>query len=90
MAVVSVEIEIDAELLEQAAEIFRGCGLDFSGAVNEFLRDCVARGALPFAVDGLNYNAQTLAAMAEAREISRDDSVPGFDSVDALRAALAR
>lgn len=85
-----MQIEIDAELLERASAIFRENGLDLSGAVNEFLRDCVTRGALPFAVDGLNYNGRTLAAMDEARRISRDDSVEGFDTMDALRAALER
>jgi len=46
------------------------------------------RGGLPFAVEVPQYNQSVLDAMAEARKISRDPDVPGYTSMEDLKAAL--
>jgi len=43
-----------------------------SSSVNIFLSQCVLQGGLPFKVEIPKFNAETLAAMEEARRISRD------------------
>ena len=63
-------------------------GLDMSGAVNLFLRQCVLRGGLPFAVEMPRYNQEALAAMEEGRRIARDPSVKGYTNMADLKKAL--
>ena len=85
---VSTQIRIDRDIKEQAVMLFSSLGLDMSRAINLFLHQCVMRGGLPFAVEVPRYNARTLEAMAEAKRISRDPNVPGYDSMEDLKKAL--
>ena len=43
---------------------------------------------LPFEVERPKYSASTLSAMEEAKKISRDPNVPGYNSMAELKAAL--
>ena len=88
MATVPTQIRIDADTKRQAAVLFDQLGIDMSSAVNLFLHQCVMRGGLPFAVEVPQYNQSALDAMAEARKISRDQNVPGYTSMEDLKAAL--
>lgn len=49
-----------------------------SSAMNIFLRQCVMRGGLPFAVEVPQYKPKVIEAMEEAKRISRDPSVKGY------------
>lgn len=88
MATAPTQIRIDADIKKQATVLFDELGLDMSGAVNLFLHQCVLRGGLPFKVELPRYSQSTLDAMEEARRISRDLDVRGYDSMDELRKAL--
>ena len=88
MASIPTQIRIDADTKQQAAVLFGQLGIDMSTAVNLFLHQCVMRGGLPFAVEVPQYNQSVLDAMAEARKISRDPNVPGYTSMEDLKAAL--
>ena len=68
--------------------MFSELGLDMSGAVNMFLHQCVLRGGIPFSIEMPRYKQSTLAAMEEARRISRDPNVPSYDNMDELKRAL--
>ena len=59
-----------------------------SGAVNMFLHQCVLRGGIPFSIEIPHYKQTTLMAMEEARRISHDPNVPGYDNMDDLKKAL--
>ena len=72
----------------EANELFSKLGIDMSSAVNIFLRQCILRGGLPFKVEVPKFNAETLAAMQEARKISRDPNVPSYSSMEDLKKAL--
>ena len=52
------------------------------------MQQCVLRGGLPFAVEVPKYSDKTLNAMAEARKISRDPDIKGYNSMEELKAAL--
>ena len=78
MATVPTQIRIDEDLKRQAVELFNQLGMDMSGAMNIFLRQCVMRGGLPFAVELPQYKAEVLEAMEEARRISRDPNEKGY------------
>jgi DNA-damage-inducible protein J len=88
MATTPTQIRIDADVKKQANELFNNLGLDMSSAVNLFLHQCVLRGGIPFSIEMPHYNASTLAAMDEARRISRDPNVQGYTSMDELTKAL--
>jgi DNA-damage-inducible protein J len=82
------QIRIDKNVKEQANALFANLGLDMSSAVNMFLRQCILRGGLPFAVEMPKYNQETLNAMAEARKISQDPSAAGYRNMTDLINAL--
>ena len=88
MATTPTQIRIDADIKKQAMSLFDNLGLDLSSAVNLFLYQCVLRGGIPFSIEMPQYNYETLEAMAEAKRISKDSSVPSYDSMDSLKAAL--
>ena len=88
MATTPTQIRIDSSVKQQATELFTSLGMDMSGAVNIFLRQCILRGGLPFPVELPKYNQETLEAMAEARRISRDPDVKGYTNTADLKAAL--
>ena len=69
MATSPTQIRIDSNVKTEANELFKELGIDMSSAVNIFLRQCVLRGGLPFKVEIPKFNAETLAAMEEARDI---------------------
>lgn len=88
MSTVPTQIRIDATVKKQANELFSELGLDMSGAVNIFLRQCIMRGGLPFSVEVPQYSQELLDAAAEAKRISRDPDVPGYSSMNDLKKAL--
>lgn len=88
MSTVPTQIRIEVDVKKRASELFSQLGMDMSGAVNIFLRQCVMRGGLPFSVEIPRYSQQTLEAMAEAKRISQDPHTPSYSSMEALRSAL--
>ena len=88
MATTPTQIRIDTKVKEQATILFAKLGMDMSGAVNIFLRQCILHGGLPFSVELPRYNQKTLDAMAEARRIAEDANVRGYKTMKELKAAL--
>jgi DNA-damage-inducible protein J len=66
-----VNIRIDDEIKEQAERLFNDLGMNFSTAVNVFVKQSVRQGGLPFAVttevDAL-YNRANLERLAHSIE----------------------
>ena len=62
--------------------------MNFSTAVNTFLRQAVREQGLPFKPTRDVPNAETLAAMREADRIAADPDAKGYSSVDELFAEL--
>ena len=71
---------IDEKLKKQATELFSQLGMDMSGAMNIFLRQCVMRGGLPFDVVVPQYKPEVIEAMEEAKRISRDPNTKRYSS----------
>lgn len=88
MSTVPTQIRIDATVKKRANELFSELGMDMSGAVNIFLRQCILRGGLPFSVEVPQYSQNVIDAASEAKRISRDPDVPGYTSIDDLKKAL--
>lgn len=80
MATIPTQVRIEENLKKQAVELFSQLGLDMSGAMNMFLKQCVLRNGLPFSVELPQYKPDVLEAMEEAKRISRDPNVKKYDS----------
>ena len=80
MATVPTQIRIDENLKKQATELFSQLGMDMSGAMNIFLRQCVMRGGLPFDVTLPKYKQDVLEAMEEAKKLSKDPNAKRYTS----------
>ena len=88
MSTVPTQIRIDENVKKQANDLFNALGMDMSGAVNIFLRQCIIRGGLPFSVELPQYSQKVLDAAEEARRISRDPDVKGYTNMADLKKAL--
>ena len=80
MATVPTQVRIDEELKKQSMELFAQLGIDMSSAMNMFLKQCVMRGGLPFAVEIPQYRSELFEAMEEARRISKDPNTKRYSS----------
>ena len=69
---VLLRIRTDAQLKREADRLFANLGMNFSTAVNTFLRQAVREQGLPFRPTLDVPNAETLAAMREADRIAAD------------------
>ena len=75
MATVPTQVRIDENLKKQASELFSQLGMDMSGAMNIFLKQCVLRGGLPFSVELPQYKPEVLEAMEEAKILIQRDTL---------------
>lgn len=71
MAKISTSISIDADVKTRAQELFAELGMDLSTAINVFLRQAVYENSFPFDIRREVPNADTVAAMQEAEEMSK-------------------
>ncbi|MCI8828577.1 MAG: type II toxin-antitoxin system RelB/DinJ family antitoxin [Ruminiclostridium sp.] len=81
----NINVRIDPETKTSAEELFSSFGITISDAINIFLRKSIMEGGLPFEMKQPRYNAETEAAMAEARAMMESRShVKHYPSVQAL------
>lgn len=85
MAKVSTNVSIDADVKAKAQELFADLGIDLSTAINIFLRQSIRENAIPFSIQREIPNADTVAAMKEAKEIKRHpENYRRYSSFDEL------
>lgn len=65
----NINIRIDPETKTSAEELFSSFGITVTDAINIFLRKAIMEGGLPFEMKQPRYNAETEAAMNEAKAI---------------------
>lgn len=82
MATTPTQIRIDEATKKQAVELLEGLGLNLSGAVNMFLRQVILRGGIPFDVKYPEYKPEVIAAMEEAKRLSRDPDTKRYRSFE--------
>ena len=89
MKTANLNIRIDPQTKKGAEELFSTFGITISDAVNIFLRQSLMVGGLPFEMKQPRYNAETEAAMQEARDImSGKKEAKSYSSTDKLLAEL--
>jgi DNA-damage-inducible protein J len=84
----SLNIRIDPETKASAEELYRDFGITITDAVNMFLRQSLMVGGLPFELKQPRYNAETEAAIKEAKEICEKGI--GFDSTEKMFEEILR
>lgn len=88
MSTITTSIRVDSQLKREADRLFADLGMNFSTAVNTFLRQAVREQGLPFTSTRDVPNAETRAAVREADRIAVDPNAESFSTVDALFADL--
>ena len=82
MTTTNLTVRVDTVLKQQAEELFEELGMTVSTAFTVFLKHVVRDRGIPFKMtlkpDHKKPNAATLAAMREAKRISRDTDVKGY------------
>ena len=82
----NVSFRIDSELKLQADKLFSELGMNMTTAFNIFLRQAVREGAIPFDITINTPNADTVAALLEAKSILKNPEAKSFSDVEeALR-----
>ncbi len=65
----NINIRIEPAVKQDAEDLFASFGISVTDAINIFLRTSIMEGGFPFAIKKPRYNAETLAAMQEARDL---------------------
>ncbi|MDR2162234.1 MAG: type II toxin-antitoxin system RelB/DinJ family antitoxin [Desulfovibrio sp.] len=85
----NLNIRIDPETKSGAERLFSTFGITVTDAVNIFLRQSLMVGGLPFEMKHPRFNAETEAAMREARDIAAGRiAAKGYSSAKELFAEL--
>ena len=85
----TINMRVSPEVKSDAESIFASLGMTLTDAINVFLHKSIREGGLPFDVRQPRYNAETEAAIREARDImSGKIKADSYDSAAALFASL--
>ena len=86
MATAVLQTRVDTETKLEAETLFDSLGLDMTTAIRLFLRQSINQQRIPFDIvpPKYNFSEETLAAIDEARRISKDSSVKSYSSAKEL------
>jgi DNA-damage-inducible protein J len=86
MATAVLQTRVDTETKLEAESLFNSLGLDITTAIRLFLRQSINQQRIPFDIvpPKYNFSEETLAAIEEARRISKDSSVKSYSSAKEL------
>lgn len=65
----NINVRIEPEVKQDAENLFGSFGISVTDAINIFLRTSIMEGGFPFVIKQPRYNAETEAAIREARDI---------------------
>lgn len=86
MATAVLQTRVDTETKLEAESLFESLGLDITSAIRLFLRQSINQQRIPFDIvpPKYNFSEETLAAINEARRISKDSTVKSYSSAKDL------
>lgn len=76
-----ITICMDSDVKEKADALFSELGMDLNTAFNLFVRESLRAGGFPFE---LRPNIKVMEAMKEAKRITHDSSIEGYNNLDEL------
>ncbi len=65
----NINVRIEPEVKQDVENLFGSFGISVTDAINIFLRTSIMEGGFPFIIKQPKFNAETEAAMQEARDI---------------------
>lgn len=77
----NITICMDSDLKEKADALFSELDMDLNTAFNLFVRESLSVGGFPFE---LRPNKEVIEAMKEAKRITHDSSIDGYNNLDEL------
>lgn len=77
----NLTISMDSDLKEKADVLFSELGMNLSTAFNLFVKESLRVGGIPFE---LTPNKETIKVMEEAKRITYDSSIKGYNNLDEL------
>ena len=77
----NLTISMDSDLKEKADALFSELGMDLSTAFNLFVKESLRVGGIPFE---LTPNKETIKVMEEAKRMTYDSSIKGYNNLDEL------
>ena len=86
MATAVLQTRVDLETKHEAEILFNSLGLEITTAIRLFLKQSINQQKIPFDIVPPKYDftEETLAAIEEARKISKDQSVKSYASAKEL------
>lgn len=86
MATAVLQTRVDVDTKKKAEELFDSLGLDTTTAIRLFLKQSINQQRIPFEIvlPQERFSEQTLAAIEEAKKISRDPAVKSYSSAKEL------
>ena len=86
MASTNFSVRMDSNIKKQCEVLYGALGMNLTTAINVFLRQSLRVGGFPFDVRLDSPNKETVAAMLEAEQITKDPNVKRYSDVEeALR-----
>ena len=80
----TITIRIDEDLKKQAEVLFNEMGMNLTTAYTIFTKAVVRQGKIPFEISAKNPNKETLEAMEEAKNISKDNNTKYYNTADEM------
>lgn len=82
MATAVLQTRVDATTKQEAESLFNSLGLDITTAIRLFLKQSINQQRIPFDIvpPKYDFSDETLAAIEEARKISRDSSAKSYST----------
>ncbi len=86
MATAILQTRVDNSVKQEAESLFASLGLDMTTAIRLFLKQSINQQRLPFDIvpPQYNFSRETLAAIDEARKISKDPTARSYSSAKKL------
>ncbi len=88
MSSANITIRMDSQLKKDFSVLCDEIGLSMGAAFTVFAKAAVREGGIPFSLNVSKPNKETLAAMLEAEQISKDPTAKKYNSVEELFAEL--
>ena len=90
MASTNFSVRMDSNIKKQCESLYGEHGMSLTNAINEYLRQSLRVGGLPFEVRVEQPNKETMAAMLEAEKIAKDPGVKHYSDVEQALRELKR
>lgn len=84
----NVTIRMDKDLKTEADNLFEDLGINFSTAINMFIKKCVREDRIPFEISRQKFNEETIDALIEAENIAQENSQEFYTNMRDLMSAL--